>query len=139
MENGSHHGDMMKKEGGKCPMAAMGCMGVSREDMQKIRGMCAQFFKETLSLRQGIQSKKLALASELVKSAPDAKVARALQTELCHMKAQMAQKRLTLLLDIKKFAPAADLRWLSKCNGMGMHMEKRHMGYHHGGMMDDDD
>jgi hypothetical protein len=145
MKHESQNGQM-KKEGGRCPMGAMGCMGVSREDMQKIRGMCAKFFKDTLTLRQDIQSKMLALESELVKAAPNAKKAMTLQTELSNMKAQMAQKRLAHLLAIKKIAPAANIRWLARCagfrgmgtgTGMGMgEKEKPHHGY---GMKDDDD
>jgi Spy/CpxP family protein refolding chaperone len=137
MKHECHHGQMMKR-GGRCPMGAMGRMGVSSEDMQKIRGMCAKFFKDTLTLRQDIQSKKLALESELVKAAPNAKSAMTLQTELSNLKAQMAQKRLAHLLQIKKIAPAANIRWLARCAGF-RGMGEKDRAHHRHGMKDDDD
>jgi len=127
--HGFHHGSMMYGHRG-CTMDRMGCMGaISRQDI----------FKDTLVLRQDIKSKMLAVESELVKASPDAHRAMTLQKELSALKAQMAQKRLACLLEIKRIAPAANIGCLAGCRRhMKMGMNEGPMGHHRHGMMNDD-
>ncbi len=116
-----HHPDDMqgmKRHPGSGP-ARMACQDISEEDRKKIDTAVKAFHKDTRDLHQQILSKKLALKSELVKTEPSPKLAMALQKELSDLKAQLAEKRLSHLLDIKKINPYAGKNFWDDCSGKG--------------------
>jgi hypothetical protein len=87
---------------------AMKCLeNLSREDTEKVKAERDKFLKTTQELRQEILSKQLLIQSELVKPATDLQKAIALQNELSVLEADLDQKYLLHLLDIKKISPDA--------------------------------
>ena len=63
------------------------------------------FFDATIDLRSQINSKRLALSSEMAKTEPDAAEASKLQQELSKLKGEFAQKRIAHMIEIKKIDP----------------------------------
>jgi len=81
--------------------------GLSEDQIQKLQEERAAFQTATRDLRMELQSKVLALRSELAKKEPDAKTAKSLQKEVSALNAELAQKRIEHILEIKKIAPYA--------------------------------
>ncbi|MFO7556627.1 MAG: periplasmic heavy metal sensor, partial [Desulfobacterales bacterium] len=63
------------------------------------------FFKSTGDLRRKIYQKKLALESEFAKENPDPKNAANLQKEISDFKAQIDQKRIEHMIEMRKINP----------------------------------
>jgi zinc resistance-associated protein len=96
---------------------------LSDEEIQKMDNQREAFFKSTEDLRQKLYQKRLALESEFAKKNPDAKIAANLQNEISNLKAQIDQKRIEYLLEMKKINPGFGTGWM----GPGR------MGYGYGG------
>jgi hypothetical protein len=90
------------------PSPGMKCLeNLSKEDAEKVKAERDRFLKATQDLRQEIMSKQLLIQSELVKPVTDVQKAITLQKELSALEADMDQKHLLHLLDIKKISPDA--------------------------------
>lgn len=78
---------------------------LSEEQMKELEAERTEFRNATQDLHQELRSKMLALRSELAKKEPDAKTAMALQKEISTLNAELGQKRIEHLLEMKKIAP----------------------------------
>ena len=96
-----------------CPMA-----NLSDADSQKFTEERQAFFSATQGLRDEIYQKRLALESEIAKAAPDTETVSKTQADLSVLKAQMDQKRIEHLLQMKKINPNAG-RGFFRHSGMG--------------------
>jgi zinc resistance-associated protein len=85
---------------------------LSDEQIQKMDQQRETFFKSTEDLRQEIFQKRLALESEFAKKNPDAKNASNLQKRISDLRAQIDQKRIEYLLEMKKIDPSFGGRWM---------------------------
>jgi zinc resistance-associated protein len=92
---------------------------LSDEEIQKLDNQRNAFFKSTEDLRQQLYQKRLALESEFAKRNPDAKNAANLQKEISGLKAQIDQKRIEYLLEMKKINPAFGTGWMGGPGRMG--------------------
>lgn len=99
-----HHG---KGNGMKCMST------LSQDEVKKLMAAREAFFKGTQTLRLDIKSKRLAVKSEIIKSTPDADKAKTLQKELSALEAQLDQKHIAHLLEMKKIAPNVGMKCLS--------------------------
>jgi zinc resistance-associated protein len=100
-----HHGSEWQGGGYGCPGYGSMMGNMSDEEIQKIDAQREAFFKSTEDLRQNIYQKRLALESEFAKKNPDAKNAANLQKEISDLKAQIDQKRIAHLIEMKKINP----------------------------------
>jgi Spy/CpxP family protein refolding chaperone len=75
------------------------------EQVEALQAERTAFQTATRDLRMEIQSKKLALQSELAKKEPDVKAAKSLQKEISALTAELAQKRIEHIVEMKKIAP----------------------------------
>jgi len=98
-ESGWHHG------GYGCPGYGYMTGDLSDEDIQKMDAQREAFFKSTGDLRRKIYQKKLALESEFAKENPDPKKAANLQKEISDFKAQIDQKRIEHMIEMRKINP----------------------------------
>jgi Spy/CpxP family protein refolding chaperone len=89
---------------------------LTEEQIEKIKEAKSAFQTATQDLRMEIQSKKLALQSELVKKEPDVKAAKALQKEISSLTAELAMQRLDHVLDMKEINPYAGTGQLKNKN-----------------------
>jgi len=80
---------------------------LSEEDQAKIKELRQAYRDATQSLRSQKNSKRFALKSELAKENPDVQTALKLQAELSELKAQLAQERIKLIIEMKKINPNA--------------------------------
>lgn len=87
----------------------MGTQALSEEQLEKLQALRTEFQTATRDLRMELESKRLALRSELAKKEPDAKTAKSLQKELSALNAELAQKRIEHILEVKKIAPYAGM------------------------------
>jgi Spy/CpxP family protein refolding chaperone len=81
------------------------CGELSEDQIQKLAKEQSAFFEATQDLRGRLYQKGLELRSELAKENPDANKAAALQKEISEMKAELGQKRLNHILNMKKISP----------------------------------
>ena len=111
-------------QGGEYGCSGYGYMmgNLSDEAIQKMEEQREAFFKSTQDLRQNIYQKQLALESEFAKKNPDAKIAANLQKEISDLRAQLDQKRIENMIEMKKINPGLGAGFM----GPGM------MGYGHG-------
>lgn len=107
---GWHHG------GSGCPGYGYMMGDLSDEDIQKMDEQRKAFFKSTGDLRQKIYQKRLALESEFAKENPDPKNATNLQKEISDLKAQIDQKRIEHMIEMRKINPNMGRGWM----GSGM-------------------
>jgi len=75
------------------------------EDLKKLDEQRSAFFEATKNLHNDLYQKRLELQSELAKQSPDSKKAGTLQKEISELKAQLDQKRIDHMLEIKKINP----------------------------------
>jgi len=100
------HGSEWQDGGYGCPGYGGYMMGnLSDEDIQKMDEQREAFFKSTEDLRQNIYQKRLALESEFAKENPDPKKAANLQKEISDFKAQIDQKRIEYMIEMRKINP----------------------------------
>lgn len=110
-----HRGEMrgmgnLQRRSGK----GMGTAALSEEQIEKIQEERTAFQTATQDLRMELQSKRLALQSELAKKEPDAKAAKSLQKEISALNAELAQKRIEHILEMKKITPYAGMGLMQK-------------------------
>ena len=101
----NHHGSEWKDGGYGCPGYGYMAGNLSDEQIQKMDEQREAFFKSTEDLRQNIYQKSLALESEFAKKNPDAKIAANLQKEISDLRAQIDQKRIAHMIEMKKINP----------------------------------
>ena len=80
---------------------------LSEEEWKKLDEQRRVFFEATDDLRQELYSKRLEIDSELAKKNPDVGKAAGLQKELSNLKAQIDQKRIEHLIEVRKINPNA--------------------------------
>lgn len=124
-EPGRHHG------GYECPGYGYMTGNLSEEDIQKIGEQREAFFKSTEDLRLKLYQKRLAMESEFAKKNPDAKNAENLQKEISDIRAQIDQKRIAHLIEMKKIYPGLGAGFM----GSGMMGHGYGRGYKGGGPM----
>jgi hypothetical protein len=78
---------------------------LTEEQIEQLKEARTAFKEATQDLRLELESKRLALQSELVKKEPDAKTAKALQKEISALSAELAQLRIDHVLETKQIAP----------------------------------
>jgi Spy/CpxP family protein refolding chaperone len=83
---------------------------LSEEQIENLQALRSAFQTATQDLRMELNSKKLALKSELAKKEPDAKSAKSLQKEISALNAELAQKRIEHVLEMKEINPYASVR-----------------------------
>ena len=103
---------------------------LSEADIQKLQEQRKAFFEATADLRQEMRQKRLALRAEMAKKSPDIAVAKNLQTEISNLQAELAQKRLEHIMEMKKINPNAGGRWMG-AGPMGFGPGQGR-GWHHG-------
>jgi len=86
-----------------------GAEDLTETQIEQLQAEQTAFQTATRDLRTEIQSKRLALKSELVKKEPDAKTAKSLQKELSALTAELSQKRIEHVIEMKKIAPYANM------------------------------
>jgi zinc resistance-associated protein len=101
----NHHGSEWKDGGYGCRGYGYMAGNLSDEQIQKMDEQREAFFKSTEDLRQNIYQKSLALESEFAKKNPDAKIAANLQKEISDLRAQIDQKRIAHMIEMKKINP----------------------------------
>jgi zinc resistance-associated protein len=111
MGYGRHHGERdhqgpgWRGDGYGCPGYGYTIGNLSDEEIQKIDDLSEAFFKSTQDLRQNIYQKRLALESEFAKKNPDAKIATNFQKEISDLRAQLDQKQIEYMIEMKKINP----------------------------------
>jgi Spy/CpxP family protein refolding chaperone len=80
---------------------------MSKEQYKQFEQKREAFFKETQDLRANLYDKERELQSELAKAKPDAAKASGLQKEISELQAQLDQKRIDHMLEMRKVAPNA--------------------------------
>jgi len=91
---------------------------LSDDEIQQMDEQREAFFKTTEDLRQKSYEKELALQSEFAKEKPDAKKAATLQKEISEIQAQIDQKRIGHMVEMRKINPNAGRRYTGR-GGMG--------------------
>jgi zinc resistance-associated protein len=104
---------------------------LSDEDIQKMDALREAFFKSTQDLRQNIYQKRLALESEFAKKNPDAKIAANFQREISDLRAQLDQKQIEYMIEMKKINPGIGSEFM----GPGMMGRGYGRGYRGNGPM----
>ena len=80
---------------------------LSDEEIAKLDEERQAFFEATSDLREKRYQKELELRSELAKAEPDAAKASGLQKEISELQAQLDQKRIDHMVEMRKVAPNA--------------------------------
>ena len=95
---------------------------LSDEDLKKLDEERTAFFETTKNLRDDIFKKGLELRSELVKQDPDTQKAATLQKELSELMAQLDQKRIEHMVNMRKLNPDIGKEFMGRdgySRGMG--------------------
>ncbi|MDM8542538.1 periplasmic heavy metal sensor [Desulfococcaceae bacterium HSG9] len=94
---------------GKQGAGGKGCLrkgaALNEDQIKQLTEACNAFQESTKELRSQINSKRLELESEFVKTKPDVEKLKTLQKELSELKAQFAQKRMEQRLKMKAVHP----------------------------------
>jgi hypothetical protein len=109
---GWHHGGWNSY--GYGPMAE----NLSSDELAQMSKERSEFYKATENLRQGLYAKRLELRSELAKENPNSKRALNLQNDVSKLQAQLDQKQIDHLVEMRKTNPNAG-RGFSGRGGMG--------------------
>jgi zinc resistance-associated protein len=104
-QGGDHNGYGWHHNEYGCPGYGNMMGDLSDDEIQKMDEQREAFFKSTANLRQKIYQKSLALESELAKNNPDAKNAANIQKEISDLNAQIDQKRIEHMIEMKKINP----------------------------------
>jgi len=83
----------------------LGLETLTEEQIEKLKEAKSAFQADSQDISMELKSRKLALQSELVKKEPDTKTAKALQKEISSLTAELAMKRLEMVLEMKEIAP----------------------------------
>lgn len=79
--------------------------GVPADTVIAFKNDCQKFRTDNAAAFEAMQNKRLQLYEEMIKPAPDAAKAKALQAELSQMKADMDAKRIDHMISLKKTYP----------------------------------
>jgi zinc resistance-associated protein len=90
----------------------------SDNEIQEMSSQRNKFFKETENLRQDLYARQLELRSELAKESPDSKRASNIQTDISKLQAQLDQKRIDHMVEMRKINPNAGRGFIGN-GGMG--------------------
>ncbi|MFZ0484836.1 MAG: periplasmic heavy metal sensor [Desulfobacterales bacterium] len=90
----------------------------SDDEIQEMSSQRNKFFKETENLRQDLYARQLELRSELAKESPDSKRASNIQTDISKLQAQLDQKRIDHMVEMRKINPNAGRGFIGS-GGMG--------------------
>jgi len=88
------------------------------EEIQEMISQRNKFFKATEDLRQDFYTKQLELRSELAKENPDSKRATNIQNDISKLQAQLDQKRIDHMVEMRKINPNTGRGFMGR-NGMG--------------------
>ncbi len=113
--------------GGGCPRWGAGGYGpgygaqqnLPPEAQTKLYEARSKYMQDTNELRQDLYQKELEMRSELAKETPDKKKLAGIQKDLSKLQAQMDQKRIDYMLEMKKVGPNAGSGYGSGCRGRG--------------------
>lgn len=78
---------------------------LSADQQKQFTELRQKFFNDTATLRQQIAEKRAALNLELTKATPDVNNAQSIQKELSSLEAQMEQKQVAHMIEMKKICP----------------------------------
>lgn len=92
---------------------------LSDDQVVQLKQLRQAFRAETRDLRGELRQRRLALAAELAKKAPDAAEAGQIQQSISELRRELAQKRLQHLLQAKRIAPELDLSLLWRRGALG--------------------
>jgi Spy/CpxP family protein refolding chaperone len=81
--------------------------GLSQGQYQEMDAAQKKFYQETEALRNGMYQKQLALEAELARDKVDTNKASQLQKDLSKIRADMDQKRIAYMAEMKKINPDA--------------------------------
>ena len=113
-----HHGPGWHHGGYGSPGTGNMMGNLSDVEIQKMDAQREAFFKSTEDLRQKVYEKELALQSEFAREKPDTKKAASLQKDISELQAQIDQKRIDHMVEMKKINPNAGRRYTDR-GGMG--------------------
>ena len=113
-----HHGPGWHHGGYGYPGTGNMMGNLSDEEIQKMDAQREAFFNSTEDLRQNVYEKELALQSEFAREKPDTKKAASLQKDISELQAQIDQKRIDHMVEMKKINPNAGRRYTDR-GGMG--------------------
>jgi len=92
-------------QGGRHMGPGRGFANLTDEQKAQVETLREQFHSETADLRGDIRQRRLALAAELAKKAPDAAKATEMQKEISNLQAELDVKRLAHRLEMQKVLP----------------------------------
>jgi len=96
-----------------------GMMGnFSDDEIQAMNSQRNKFLNATEDLRQDLYAKQLELRSELAKENPDSKIALNLQNDISKLQAQLDQKRIDHMVEMRKINPDTGRGFMGR-GGMG--------------------
>jgi len=90
----------------------------SDDEIQEMNSQRNKFFKATEDLRQDLYAKQLELRSELAKENPVPKRASNIQNDISKLQAQLDQKRIDHMVDMRRINPNAGRGFIGN-GGMG--------------------
>jgi hypothetical protein len=90
----------------------------SDDEIQEMNSQRNTFFKATEDLRQDLYAKQLELRSELAKENPDPKRASNIQNDISKLQAQLDQKRIDHMVEMRKINPNTGRGFMGR-GGMG--------------------
>ena len=110
--SGWHHGGW--NNSGYGPMAG----NLSDDELAQMNKERSAFFEATEDLRQELYAKQLELRSELAKENPDSKRASSLQNDISKLQAQLDQKQVDHMVEMRKINPNTGRGFIGS-GGMG--------------------
>jgi zinc resistance-associated protein len=90
----------------------------SDDEIQEMNSQRNKFFQATEDLRQDLYARQLELRSELAKESPDSKRASSLQNDISKLQAQLDQKRIDHMVEMRKINSNAGRNFMGR-GGMG--------------------
>jgi zinc resistance-associated protein len=90
----------------------------SDDEIQEMNSQRNTFFEATEDLRQDLYAKQLELRSELAKENPDPKRASNIQNDMSKLQAQLDQKRIDHMVEMRKINPNTGRGFMGR-GGMG--------------------
>ena len=106
---------------------------ISKEQYEQLEQKREAFLKDTETLRTNLYEKDRELQNELAKDEPDATKAADLQKNISDLQAQLDQKRINHMVEMRKLAPNAGRGFMGGGHMMGYGNNGGHMrGYGNG-------
>ena len=111
-----HHGSGWHHQDGYYPCNAS---RMTQEEYEQVEQNRAAFFRETQGIRDSLYEKGRDLENELAKTEPDVAKASQLQKEISDLRAQLDQKRIEHVVEMKKLNPDAGRGYMHGNRMMG--------------------